>query len=224
MAQSDFDRMMCGEQIVEYKGVKMRKSEYDKMRRKEKKTEMVKRRNAKIIPTLPKYIKEFTRHFKLCKSLVAYYNNGYRQWGVIVKEVTENSHISYPFIAFVNSCKEIEKNLAIIEKIAKRNDRDVFGYIEKLHYAIDDTRNNLNNLTKGIFESGILNDPTFKGKEFIYGTGRRLGIRELCSRTLQTMFIMNNTIQELQKICERGIDVMEYDADTKKTITFVTCG
>jgi hypothetical protein len=224
MAISDFDKMMINDTMVIYQGKSMKKSEADKLKRKEAKKKKIIDRNAKIIPTLPPYIKSFTKHLKLCKSLSAYYNNGYRQWGVIVRVVTENEFISIPFTHFVKDVCDMEKHLAVIEKIAKRNDRDIFGYIEKLHYAIDDARTHLQELSTGIQRSGILSNPAFNGKEFIYGNGRRLGIKELCSRTLTTLLIMRNTIDELKKICDNGIDIMEYDSTTKKTICFVTCG
>ena len=224
MALNDFDRMMIADSIVIYKGKTMKKSEADKLKRKEAKMEKTRKRNTRLIPLLPKYIKPFTSQLKLCKSLEAYYHNGYRQWGTIIKEVTENPFISGPFVAFVQDYKNMDKALKMIEKIAKRNDRDIFGYIEKLHYAIDDSYNHLIQLSDGICKSGILQDPTFKGKEFVYGTGRRLGIKELCSRTQTTLMLMRNTINELEKICKDGLDAMEYDSTSKKTITFVTCG
>ena len=220
MSSADFDKMMMQESLVYYNGKMMKKSDADRLKRAEDKKKRIKKRNDAIIPLLPSYIKGFTKHLKLCKSLVAYRNNAYRQWGRIAYDIIDHPCVQFPFSTFCNSAREIEKNLTTIEKIAKSNDKDIFGFIEKLHYNIDDCRTKLDALSGAITESGILNDPTFKGKEAVYGTGRRLGIKELCSRTLTTMAIMQNTCVELEKICRNGIDAMEYDVDNKRTICY----
>jgi len=211
ITMSKWDTFYRNETKVVYNGVEMTLAEANKLKKKEEKKKKIKAKNDKIIPLLPDYIKSFTKNLKLCKSLTAYKNNGYRQWGTIVLDVLNNPLISTPFAKFSTAVTEMNKNLTLIEKIAKRNDKDVFGIIEKLHWAIDDAHNALDDLTDGITKSGVLTEPLYKGKEFIYGNGRRLGLKELCSRTSVTMMLMQNTINELKKIVDNSMDMVTYD-------------
>lgn len=215
---SDFEH---NEQIVNYKGVDMKYKEMIALKRKEAKLKGIQERNAKLIPLLFPRIKANVKAFKLAKSVDAYYHNGYKQWGVIAKEITEHPMLAKHFIMFVQSYRNSQKCLTTIEKVAKRNDHDIFGYVEKLAYHIDDMGTHLNNLSNAIIDVQILTNKKYEGKEAIFGEGRRLGLRILVQRTTEALIIAQKSYRELIDIVNNGADVMSYDANSKKTITFV---
>lgn len=218
---NDFDTMMRNSQIVVYNGEKMTYAQMVALKRKETRLKGIKDRNAKIIPLLAPRILASAKSFKLAKSIDAYYHNGYKQWGTIIKGIIEHPMLSKHFISFVQAYRNSQKCLLTINKVAKKNDRDIFGYIEKLAYHIDDMTTHINNLANAIIEANILNDPQYIGKEVIFGEGRRLGLKTLVQRTTEGMLIAQKIYQELIAIVHNDIDIMSYDPHTKKTITFV---
>ena len=230
MSRNEFERLMLQESEVYYNGKLMKKKDADKLRRAEERKKNAKKRK-KYDPTaiqiLPQAIHEFTRHFKLCKSLMAYQEHGYRQWGNKIYLVTKDKNIERPYTKFVKSAHDIQTNLETIEKMAKRNDKDVFAFVEKLHYAIDDTVSNLDALSEGVSKSGVLNDPYLSKFELIQGSKadekgqkKRLGLKDLMPKVSATLMIMRNTMLMLEAVCKNGVDVMDYDADNKHTCCY----
>lgn len=218
---NDFDRMMRNESKVIYKGVEMTIKQRDALIRKEKRLSGIQSRNSKVIPLLAPRVVILAKGFKLAKTTEAYYHNGYRQWGNIWKTIAQNPLIEPHFISFISAYYDANKALKMIENIAKKNDKDIFQYIEKLAYKIDDMASSISKISDSVIEAGIYANPTYNGKECVYGDGRRLGIRTLCSRVSENMAYAKKAVTELLSMVTDGIDVMEYDANSKKTITFV---
>lgn len=157
----------------------------------------------------------------MAKTTEAYYHNGYKQWGNIWKTIAQNPLIEPHFISFISAYYDANKALKMIVNIAKKNDRDIFQYIEKLAYKIDDMAESILKISDAVAEAGIYSNPSYNGKECVYGDGRRLGIRTLCSRVSENIAYAKKAVAELIAMTINGVDVMEYDANTKKTITFV---
>lgn len=207
-------------QIIYVNGVKMTMGEFNALKKKKNKEKEVKDRNNKIIPLLPPFIKHSLKSIKLLKSIQAYYKNAYRQWGVIGKEVVEHPCLHSHFVLYNAKYNEIVRIINTIEKIGKSNDKDIYQYIQKLSYKVDDLKNIIDNLTDGIAESHLLINLSMKDKEVINGIGRRLGLKTICSRTYDCTIKLNDAIKELDKIVNGGTDAMEYDPHNKRTICF----
>lgn len=218
---NDFDRMMVENTMVVYNGEIMTKKRRDALIRAEKRKQGIRERNAKIIPILSQRVETLKKGFKLAKSLVAYYRNGYKQWGTIHTEIVTNPYLESPFIQFIAANNDAEKVFKAIQLIAKKNDKDIYGYIEKFAYKVDDMMSGINAISDGAINAEIFSNPYYVGKEVVYGNGRRLGLKELVSRTCSNLAIMQKAMQEMLAMVNDGTDVMEYNPNTKKTITFV---
>lgn len=134
--------------IIVVNGVRMSMADHRKQI-KAKKHNIVKKHKKQPteINLLPTEIKSMMRNVRLLKSLTAYYNNGYRQWGRIAKMVIEQKEIRSPFIKFISKQKEIEETINEIANISKKNDKSVFAFVRKLSYQLDDIRTHLQDLS-----------------------------------------------------------------------------
>lgn len=63
------------------------------------------------IQLLPNDIKTLMKSTKVFKSLVAYYKNGYKQWGNIHREVLKIDNMSGKFILVVSAIKATNKHI-----------------------------------------------------------------------------------------------------------------
>lgn len=108
------------------------------------------------ITILPSEIKEMMRNVRVLKSLVAYHEHGYRQWGRIANLLMGLREIKSPFNNVVINTKQAIRLVDKINVIAKSNDRDVFQFIKKLSWKLDDVKNELDMLVKGIGSSGVI--------------------------------------------------------------------
>lgn len=214
---SNFD---YNNQVIEIDGVKMTMAQYKAYKAKKTKEAKIKERNNKIIPYLPKFIEHSVKSIKLLKTIHSYYRNAYRQWGIIGRDIIEHPCLNHSFVMYVAKYNDIVKNIAAIEKIGKRNDKDIYQYIEKLAYNVDDLKSIIDNLSNGIIESRLLDNLSLKDKEAINGNGRRLGLQTICCRVYDCTSKMNEAIKKLESLVNDGTDVMDYDPHTKKTICF----
>lgn len=166
------------------------------------------------ITILPSEIKEMMRNVKVLKSLVAYHTHGYRQWGTIVKLLMGLKEIKTPFNNVVINTKQAIRLIEKINEIAKENDKDVFQYVKKLSWKLDDVKNELDELVKGINSSGVCRQ--FGTRECINGTGRRLGLRILTQRSYKAISELGYICAKLDGIEEQGMDVFEYHTNGKQ--------
>lgn len=166
------------------------------------------------ITILPTEIKAMMQNVKVLKSLVAYHTHGYRQWGTIANLLMGLKEIKSPFNNVVINTKQTIRLIEKINNIAKENDKDVFQYVKKLSWKLDDVKNELDELVKGINSSGVCN--RFGTHECINGIGKRLGLRILTQRSYKAISEIGYICAKLDNIEEQGMDVFEYHTNGKQ--------
>lgn len=190
-----------GDNTIIVNGVKMTIKEYNLLRKK-KATNKNKRKAKKQlneIQLLPDDIKTLMKSTKVFKSLVAYYKNGYRQWGNIHREVLKIDNMGGKFILVVSAIETTNKHITEICNLAKHSNKAVFGMIQDLSYKMTDLQSKLMNLHNVVNGSGIINSP-FNTHEVINGTNRRLGLKILMYRTEDAIIAINTIIYKLQQL------------------------
>lgn len=205
---------LCNSDYVIVNGVKMSMADFKKLV-KEKKSKTKAKKQKKVltdINLLPSDIKEMMKKVKLIKSLSAYYDNGYRQWGTIAKRIINLDGIRKPFVLYRAKVREMQQTMNDIAEIAKNDEKAVYQYVRKLSYQLDDIRTQIDLLFKGVSESGIIY--CYKDHECINGSGRRLGLQTLMSRSLGATIELNDIIKRCQKISDKGVDAFDYTQET----------
>lgn len=190
-----------GDNTIIVNGVKMTIKEYNLLRKK-KATNKSKRKPKKQlneIQLLPDDIKTLMKSTKVFKSLVAYYKNGYKQWGNIHREVLKIDNMGGKFILVVSAIETTNKHITEICNLAKHSNKAVFGMIQDLSYKMADLQSKLMNLHSVVNGSGIINSP-FNTHEVINGKGRRLGLKILMYRTEDAIIAINTIIYKLQQL------------------------
>ena len=190
-----------GDNTIIVNGVKMTIKEYNLLRKK-KATNKSKRKPKKQlneIQLLPDDIKTLMKSTKVFKSLVAYYKNGYKQWGNIHREVLKIDNMGGKFILVVSAIETTNKHITEICNLAKHSNKAVFGMIQDLSYKMTDLQHKLMNLHNAVTGSGIINSP-FNTHEVINGKGRRLGLKILMYRTEDAIIAINTIIYKLQQL------------------------
>ena len=182
-------------------GVKMTIKEYNLLRKK-KATNKSKRKAKKQlneIQLLTDDIKTLMKSTKVFKSLVAYYKNGYKQWGNIHREVLKIDNMGGKFILVVSAIETTNKHITDICNLAKHSNKAVFGMIQDLSYKMADLQSKLMSLHSVVTGSDIINSP-FNTHEVINGKGRRLGLKILMYRTEDAIIAINTIIYKLQQL------------------------
>ena len=190
-----------GDNTIIVNGVKMTIKEYNLLRKK-KATNKSKRQPKKQlneIQLLPDDIKTLMKSTKVFKSLVAYYKNGYRQWGNIHREVLKIDNMGGKFILVVSAIETTNKHITEICDLAKHSNKAVFGMIQDLSYKMTDLQSKLMDLHNVVNGSGIINSP-FNTHEVINGKSRRLGLKILMYRTEDAIIAINTIIYKLQQL------------------------
>ena len=190
-----------GDNTIIVNGVKMTIKEYNLLRKK-KATNKSKRKPKKQlneIQLLPDDIKTLMKSTKVFKSLVAYYKNGYKQWGNIHREVLKIDNMGGKFILVVSAIETTNKHITEICNLAKHSNKAVFGMIQDLSYKMTDLQSKLMSLHSVVNGSGIINSP-FNTHEVINGTNRRLGLKILMYRTEDAIIAINAIIYKLQQL------------------------
>ncbi len=195
--------------VLIYNGTKMSIREFKALQKKQAKNKAKNSRRFKVLKTIPNDIKKMMRNIKVLKSLIAYNTHGYRQWGRIVNELMGMREIKVPFNQTVINAKQAIRLVTKIEKIANDNDSDVFQFIDKLRYKLEDTQSHLEMLVNGINSSGIMRQ--FGTHECINGQGKRLGLRILTTRSKKAISEISYICNKLNDIVENGIGIEEYD-------------
>lgn len=182
-------------------GVKMTMKEYNTLRREKVKNKNKRKAKKQLneIQLLPDDIKTLMKSTKVFKSLVAYYKNGYKQWGNIHREVLKIDNMGGKFILVVSAIETTNKHITEICNLAKRSNKAVFGMIQDLSYKMTDLQSKLMNLHNVVTGSGIIHSP-FNTHEVINGKGRRLGLKILMYRTEDAIIAINTIIYKLQQL------------------------
>ena len=200
-------KMLVGGQWVDIK-------EYKKQQKAALKKKKKARKVCTSITILPTEIKTMMRNVRVLKSLVAYHEHGYRQWGTIATMLMGLREIKQPFNNVVINTKQAIRLIEKINKIAKENDKDVFQYIKKLSWKLDDVKTELDSLVKGISSSGVIHQ--FGNHECINGTGKRLGLQILTQRGYKAVDELSVICTKLDNIEEKGVDIFEYHTNGKQ--------
>lgn len=182
-------------------GVKMTMKEYNALRKEKAKNKSKRKAKKQLneIQLLSDDIKTLMKSTKIFKSLVAYYKNGYKQWGNIHREVLKIDNMGGKFILVVSAIETTNKHITEICDLAKHSNKAVFGMIQDLSYKMTNLQSKLMNLHKVVNGSGIINSP-FKTHEVINGKGRRLGLKILMYRTEDAIIAINTIIYKLQQL------------------------
>lgn len=190
-----------GDNTIIVNGVKMTMKEYNVFRREKVKNKNKRKAKKQLneIQLLPDDIKTLMKSTKVFKSLVAYYKNGYKQWGNIHREVLKIDNMGGKFILVVSAIETTNKHITEICNLAKHSNKAVFGMIQDLSYKMADLQSKLMNLHKVVTGSGIIHSP-FNTHEVINGNGRRLGLKILMYRTEDAIIAINTIIYKLQQL------------------------
>ena len=190
-----------GDNTIIVNGVKMTMKEYNALRKEKAKNKSKRKAKKQLneIQLLPDDIKTLMKSTKVFKSLVAYYKNGYKQWGNIHREVLKIDNMGGKFILVVSAIKATNKHITDICNLAKHSNKAVFGMIQDLSYKMTDLQSKLMNLHNVVTGSGIINSP-FNIHEVINGKGRRLGLKILMYRTEDAIIAINTIIYKLQQL------------------------
>lgn len=158
---------------------------------------------AQTIKLLPKDIDAMIRKVKLIKSLNSYYDNGYRQWGTICSRLLSMNDIRRPFVQFRVKYRELDAIMGSIREVSKRGSKDIYDFVRRLSYVLEDISDNINTLGGAVSKNDFVT--LHSNHECINGRGRRLGLKELISRTF-------SSTQELKKI----VKDLQYFADERE--------
>lgn len=199
--------------FITVNGVGMTEKEY-KEYRSSKVTKTAKKSKAKKvkkeISALSFEISNMIKHLTILKSLSAYYDHAYRQWGTIANTIFGFKYISKPFTFYRVKVHELEKLMEEIEKMAKRNEKAAYQFVEKIAWKLDDIKKDINDIRNGVDKSGV--STQFASHEAINGKGRRLGLQTLMNRSFMAIAKIEQIIDELKKIVDNGVDVMNVGA------------
>lgn len=210
---------MTMECYIEINGVKMTEKQYKEFRKQKlaastKKAKKPKKQpkdiNTKEISGVALQIEKMLKPLTTLKSFSAYYDHAYRQWGTIARDILNLKEIRPHFVFYRVKVRELEALLDDIQKMAKRNERAAYQYVEKMAWKLDDIKTDINNISKGVNTSGVIQQ--HRNHECINGTGRRLGLATLMGRTFKAISEIEDVIGTLQKIADNGVDVMNEGA------------
>lgn len=198
-------------QVIVVNGVKMTIKEFNKLKAEKngtkKKVGRPKRETS--ITIIADYIKGMMKDIKVLRSIISYNDNAYNQWGTIANLVLNLKGIRSPFHNVVVNTKQAVRLTDKITDLTKHNDKDALQYVEKLNWKLQDVREELEKLIKGVTDTGVL--AQFANHECVNGTGKRLGLRELTIRSNKAVDNLIRISGELDEIVNRGKDAMEYE-------------
>ena len=194
--------------IKEYKAyVKAKKNEklIAKGRKpKEDKPKKRKKDTVKEISAVAWQIEKMMKPITTLKSFAAYYDHAYRQWGTIARDILNLREIRQPFVFYRVKIGELERLIDDIQRMAKRNEKAAYQYVEKIAWKLDDIKTDIENIRKGIQTSGVIQQ--HKNHECINGTGRRLGLQTLVGKSFTAISQLEDVIGSLKKIADDGTD------------------
>ena len=187
-------------QYIIVNGVRMTMTEYNKMKRAKNKAKR-KKKELSEIQLLPSDIKTLMRNVKVFKSLVAFYNNGYKQWGTIHRELLRIDDMETRFVVVKLRIHEVNSIIENICEISKKKEKSVYAYVQKLSYKMIETKECMQSLYDVVMGTNVINSP-FATHEIISGTGRRLGLKILMYKTYDAIAEIDNIINKLHGLEE----------------------
>ena len=167
-----------------------------------------KKKETKEISDVAYEIEKMVKPITTLKSFAAYYDNAYRQWGTIANLILDLKEIRRPFVFYRVKVRELDGLIEDVKKMAKRNEKAAYQYVEKIAWKLDDIKVDIENIRKGIQTSGVIGQ--YKNHECINGTGRRLGLQTLVKKSFMAISQLEDAINALKKIAEEGTDPFKY--------------
>ena len=171
---------------------------------KPKKTE----KKEKEISLIASEIEKMLKPMITLKSVQVYKNHAYRSWGTIANEILAHKGISKPMAEYCVRLGELNKLIEDIQEMAKKNEKAAYQYVEKMAWKLDDMKQDILNIIKGVENSGVCE--RFKDHEAIYGEGRQLGLRTVVMKSLNTIGELEGIIARLKEIADNGVDPFKY--------------
>lgn len=197
--------------VIYVNGEKMSLKAFRKQQRKSVKS----KRMTNGIRNLPQELKYIMREIEVIKSLCAYYDNGYRQWGTKCRDyVLKLPQISLYFGLFKMRSHELNDIAQDIKKISKKGEKAVYQYVQKFAWKLEDVKSAMDSLYKAVCNSGVLE--YFANYEFINGNKKRLGLKTLMVRTSIAIDKLDNIIGQITEISEQGVNTFSYKLEMSK--------
>lgn len=179
------------------------------------KREAKKKRKTEI-SLVPEAIKVLLKNVGPIKSLAAFYDNAYSQWGTISKMILSLPEIERAYILYRADAEAITKTIAEIKAEAKKNSKAVYSYVQRLSWELDNTKTKMKMLYSGVVSSGVLE--RFADKEIINGEKKRLGLNILMARTFKGLEAIEDAVRILDNIANNGISAIEKKVVMKKEV------
>lgn len=203
--------------IVDGKSVTMTMAEYRKMYQPNKGKRNKKNDAAKAnsVTDVESQIVKIERACRYLDSIVAYSRNGYKQWGVIAETIINLEAIRKPLGLVCGNyngyCKDY---MTRIKQMSRKNDKDLFQFINFLANHFEIVKTNLDALMHNISTSGVL--AAYRHEKCITEQGRRLGLRILVKRSTNAMGDIEGCLNTLRDLVINGVDVSEYNLKGKR--------
>ncbi len=159
----------------------------------------------KEISLVAEEIEKMMKPMIVLKSIQVYKNHAYRSWGTIANEILAHDGIRKPMTEYCVRLGELNNLVYDIQSMAKRNEKAAYQYVEKVAWKLDDMKQNIISIIKGVEKSGVCE--RFKDHEAIYGEGRQLGLQTVVTKCLKSIAEVETIIESLKKIADDGVDV-----------------
>lgn len=212
-------RVSSGETIV-VNGEKMTIKEWKEMVIAKQKVRRGKKRFLKIekpkkakkekkeLSAMAEEVEKLIKPMTVLKSLQVYKNHAYRSWGTIASEILSYNGISRPMTSYCVKYGELNDLIDKVQELAKKNETAVYQYVDKIGWKLDDMREDIHSVIKGVNDSGVCE--RFKKHEAIYGEGRQLGLQTVITKCLNSISELDGVIKTLHKIVDDGADPFSY--------------
>lgn len=203
--------------IIDGKSVTMTMAEYRKKYQPNKGKRNKKNDGSKVnsVTDVEAQILRIEKACKYLNSLKAFADNGYKQWGTIAETIMGLDGIRRPLglvtAHYSGYCKVY---MARIKEMSRKNDSDLFQYINWLVNHFEVVKTNLDTLMHNISESNVLS--AYRNEKCITEQGRRLGLRILVQRSTTAMGDIDGCLYTLREIVINGVDVSEYNLKGKR--------
>lgn len=218
----DYDAAMHRKQsvitvIIDGKSVTMSMAEYRKMYQPNKGKRNKKNDAAKAnsVTDVEAQIIKIEKACKYLDSIVAFSHNGYQQWGAIHTTICNLEPIRKPLGLICGRyngyCKVY---MARIKEMSRKDDKDLFQYINWLVNHFEVVKTNLDALMHNITSSNVLS--AFRNEKCISENGRRLGLRILVQRSTRAMGDIEGALNTLRDLALNGVDANEYNLKGKR--------
>ena len=203
--------------IVDGKSVTMSLKEWRKLHQPNR-GKRNKKSNAEKANSVTAVEAEIIKVEKACKyldSIKAWADNGYQQWGTIHTTICGLTPIRKPLGQVTSHyngyCKVY---MARIKEMSRKNDKDLFQYLNWLVNHFEVVKTNLDQLMTNISTSGVLS--AYRSEKCINEQGRRLGLRILVQRSTSAMGDIEGALNTIRELICNGVDVAEYNLKGKR--------